>query len=610
MLRRAGAMPVSSRRCGMITKREAERLVRSFLEENTPPKLPEDFTFSVYHECGWGCQGSFHPSRYNSSRAKCIKCNFCNLFFSPNKFIFHFHRTANSKYNHPDAANFNSWRRHLKLYGENSENNEFVYAWEDVKAMFNGGGRKRLQGGPSNQQSNSSNPQLEKRPKLDTSNEGIPAVGVGSIGAVTVVGTGATGGAGPGSVIVKERSPYAVSECQPFSMFPNPLRNPSFQTPTSYGLAMTGTNTSDQLIPSIASSPWGANQTNFLMATYDRFWASHLGLSRPTTEYQTNPYFAKALPNRGPKDATEVNQSVNLTPSSSEEEDSGTSSSNEEDLNKPPIVGHRLSAFRPVNPVNSRPKSAADADKSIAFSSGDLILGHDKEKSVGITLSRDSQMHFPDANTEEEDPCIEIDVLDESEDKCSILESGKESGVEVTVATVGLIEETVGSTSRAVAVISENRNRQEGFNDEKLSDSEKLLDEHSTKQHQQNSLQHHHTHHHHSNSHHHHHHHEQQQQKLQQQQQQQLHLKEEEYDEELKADAGREGPKKETRERYRSRFNETPLDKDEVSVQIKIKNKEALKISSYLHEAIGQEEKNILMPELKNKTPKTFLHTD
>ena len=47
ILRRAGAMPISSRRCGMITKREAERLVRSFLEDTKPPKLPDNFAFQV-----------------------------------------------------------------------------------------------------------------------------------------------------------------------------------------------------------------------------------------------------------------------------------------------------------------------------------------------------------------------------------------------------------------------------------------------------------------------------------------------------------------------------------------------------------------------------------
>ncbi|XP_021345871.1 SKI family transcriptional corepressor 1-like isoform X2 [Mizuhopecten yessoensis] len=143
ILRRAGAMPISSRRCGMITLREAERLVKSFLEDNSPPKLPDNFRFDVKHECGWGCTGQFEPSRYNSSRAKCIKCTVCNAYFSPNKFIFHFHRTAESKYSHPDAANFNSWRRHLKLC-DASEKDDTTCAWEDVKAMFNGGNRKRI----------------------------------------------------------------------------------------------------------------------------------------------------------------------------------------------------------------------------------------------------------------------------------------------------------------------------------------------------------------------------------------------------------------------------------------------------------------------------------
>ncbi|XP_026326159.1 SKI family transcriptional corepressor 2-like [Hyposmocoma kahamanoa] len=143
ILRRAGAMPVSSRRCGMITRREAERLCKSFLGDNAPPRLPDDFAFAVHHECAWGCRGAFLPARYNSSRAKCIKCAYCGLFFSPNKFIFHSHRVGpGDKYVQPDAANFNSWRRHMKLSGTPPE--EVVHAWEDVKAMFNGGTRKRM----------------------------------------------------------------------------------------------------------------------------------------------------------------------------------------------------------------------------------------------------------------------------------------------------------------------------------------------------------------------------------------------------------------------------------------------------------------------------------
>ncbi|XP_076874424.1 LOW QUALITY PROTEIN: SKI family transcriptional corepressor 2 [Brachyhypopomus gauderio] len=142
ILRRAGAMPISSRRCGMITKREAERLCKSFLGENSPPKLPDNFAFDVSHECAWGCRGSFIPARYNSSRAKCIKCSYCNMYFSPNKFIFHSHRTPEAKYTQPDAANFNSWRRHLKLT-DKTPADDLAFAWEDVKAMFNGGSRKR-----------------------------------------------------------------------------------------------------------------------------------------------------------------------------------------------------------------------------------------------------------------------------------------------------------------------------------------------------------------------------------------------------------------------------------------------------------------------------------
>ena len=97
----------------------------------------------MFHECAWGCRGQFVPARYNSSRAKCIKCHFCAVFFSPNKFVFHSHRLTDSdKYVQPDAANFNSWRRHTKLLGDPPE--EIVHAWEDIKAMFNGGTRKRM----------------------------------------------------------------------------------------------------------------------------------------------------------------------------------------------------------------------------------------------------------------------------------------------------------------------------------------------------------------------------------------------------------------------------------------------------------------------------------
>ena len=38
------------RRCGMITRREAERLCKSFLGDNSPPRLPDSFAFEIMHE--------------------------------------------------------------------------------------------------------------------------------------------------------------------------------------------------------------------------------------------------------------------------------------------------------------------------------------------------------------------------------------------------------------------------------------------------------------------------------------------------------------------------------------------------------------------------------
>lgn len=141
-LRNAGAMPTSSRRCGMITLKEAERLINSFLDESRPPSLPESFFFEVEHMCEYGCNGIFYPSRYNSSRAKCIRCMHCNLYFSPNKFIFHSHEKSNVIYKSTNNLNINSWRKHINLV--NPENDEELHnAWEDVKSIFNSGKRKR-----------------------------------------------------------------------------------------------------------------------------------------------------------------------------------------------------------------------------------------------------------------------------------------------------------------------------------------------------------------------------------------------------------------------------------------------------------------------------------
>uniref|UniRef100_A0A2K6CZQ5 SKI/SNO/DAC domain-containing protein n=1 Tax=Macaca nemestrina TaxID=9545 RepID=A0A2K6CZQ5_MACNE len=98
ILRRAGAMPISSRRCGMITKREAERL-RSC--ENRPPKRKNNFAFRRVTRCA-GCRAA-SPPRYNSSRAKASN-HYCNMYFSPNKFISTPTSTPDSNTLQPDAS--------------------------------------------------------------------------------------------------------------------------------------------------------------------------------------------------------------------------------------------------------------------------------------------------------------------------------------------------------------------------------------------------------------------------------------------------------------------------------------------------------------------------
>uniref|UniRef100_A0A8C8SSZ7 SKI family transcriptional corepressor 1 n=1 Tax=Pelusios castaneus TaxID=367368 RepID=A0A8C8SSZ7_9SAUR len=227
ILRRAGAMPISSRRCGMITKREAERLCKSFLGEHKPPKLPENFAFDVVHECAWGSRGSFIPARYNSSRAKCIKCGYCGMYFSPNKFIFHSHRTAEAKYTQPDAANFNSWRRHLKL-SDKTATDELSHAWEDVKAMFNGGTRKRTFSlhGPAAPPAKAALPP-PPAPELAPAHKSLRCGGEEAPGSLA----GAHGGARSYPVIPVPSKGFGVLQKLPPPLFPHP-----YGFPAAFGL--------------------------------------------------------------------------------------------------------------------------------------------------------------------------------------------------------------------------------------------------------------------------------------------------------------------------------------------------------------------------------------
>ncbi|WAQ98878.1 SKR1B-like protein, partial [Mya arenaria] len=318
ILRRAGAMPISSRRCGMITKREAERLVKSFLEDNRPPKLPENFFFEVIHKCGWGCKGKFEPSRYNSSRAKCIRCNVCNLYFSPNKFIFHFHRTPDAKYNHPDAANFNSWRRHLHLC--NKEPDDVFHAWEDVKAMFNGGSRKRMVSSPGFPDSSPPmSPTEPKRPKQPIIEEHITT------------------------------KPNFTPHYQPYPLFSMPGKNYTFNpmaaaNPLSFHYPLTTKpDLGDETKQHMTFSPW-RQPTDMFMPPYDLLWASQFSTRAGSMNGIRQNYI-----NSSPvKDLSTTDNSLRQSPSeihTSSEDEEGTYSLQCDGEHQ---GNHRPSAFRPV----------------------------------------------------------------------------------------------------------------------------------------------------------------------------------------------------------------------------------------------------------------------
>ncbi|KAL3866592.1 hypothetical protein ACJMK2_043879 [Sinanodonta woodiana] len=348
ILRRAGAMPISSRRCGMITKREAERLVKSFLEDNAPPKLPENFCFDVYHKCGWGGRGKFEPSRYNSSRAKCIKCDSCNLYFSPNKFIFHFHRTPDGKYNHPDAANFNSWRRHL-LLATGHDHDELAHAWEDVKAMFNGGSRKRMSGPVSKSISNGSD--LLKKPKMNNTET---------------------------MSVTKPRYPNPFPSYSLFSVQGKSYPYASISTPNHMGFNFIGKEANCIDSPktmNLANSHWRA-QSDIFIPSYDMLWVNQFNM-RSRATYRPDIYAEPALNSFRSHNTGAVSPSISTNSSDDEESLSprqnsgGNLQGSFEDRNE------RLSAFRPV--FKSGSNDDKNSDKEDENSDIDVLDSHGPE---------------------------------------------------------------------------------------------------------------------------------------------------------------------------------------------------------------------------------------
>lgn len=377
LLRRAGAMPISSRRCGMITKREAERLCKSFLGEHSPPKLPENFAFDVSHDCAWGCRGSFIPARYNSSRAKCIKCSMCSMYFSPNKFIFHSHRTPEARYLQPDAANFNSWRRHLRLTEKKSAD-DISHAWEDVKAMFNGGSRKRtLPPSPMKAQASS----VESRPDVPHKSmrcEDEPGPGAG------------LGGARSYPVIPVPSKSFSLQ----LQKLPPPLFPPPYPFP-SYGLCP---KKSDEP-KAVSGLLWPGPKE--LYPAFPVFWPGAGGL--PVPPYLASPHKppAELGARQDLEEPSDRSPPLSLGPAHEERCSSSHSSCTRTDDDRSgDESAHRklsyVSAFRPVV------RDAESIAKLYGARSGHVSPDFISE---GSSLRSAS----PERDTEDEDPDVDVD---------------------------------------------------------------------------------------------------------------------------------------------------------------------------------------------------------
>ncbi|XP_022535397.1 SKI family transcriptional corepressor 1 homolog-B isoform X2 [Astyanax mexicanus] len=429
ILRRAGAMPISSRRCGMITKREAERLCKSFLGEHRPPKLPENFAFDVSHECAWGSRGSFIPARYNSSRAKCIKCSFCSMYFSPNKFIFHSHRTPEAKYTQPDAANFNSWRRHLKLTDKGCPD-DVTHAWEDVKAMFNGGSRKRtLPVGISDSahpphkvhapgsRAHVEPPEAPHKPLRCPSEEDRPGVAV-------------TTGVRSYPVIPVPSKGFGMLQKIPPPLFPHPYGFPAFGLcqKKDDGTVLAG----EQSKAGLSTAVFWPGTKDSTYPSFPMFWPTVPPYHHPQPKPPSDPLCIRQVEldppepserrSSTPKDASQDGERCS---SRSEEDKSGDDSRSVEGIGAAQRRMSYVSAFRPVvKDAESIAKLYGNRGPYPGTRAGYLSPDFLSESSSYRSVSPDmDSVDDPDVDVEsnkvqEDDECLQLSVDDQHSPPC------------------------------------------------------------------------------------------------------------------------------------------------------------------------------------------------
>ncbi|ESN95382.1 hypothetical protein HELRODRAFT_123931, partial [Helobdella robusta] len=132
MLKEKDIIPANVLHCGLVTKSDAQRFCSVLLGsrkhqkhvkfndkvttlEYKKSKLIRLTSFKVIHKCFGGCQGVFYQKLFHSALSECIECSECRYMFTPQKFVTHFHSTAEYKQTCHWGFDSANWKHYLKL---------------------------------------------------------------------------------------------------------------------------------------------------------------------------------------------------------------------------------------------------------------------------------------------------------------------------------------------------------------------------------------------------------------------------------------------------------------------------------------------------------------
>jgi len=147
-LKHAGILPAETRRSGLITKTDAERMCNTLLPRDKNSRVAEferewnvevRYAFIVFHECFGGCRGEMVLERYTHPRARCIICRECGTAFNPFQFVGHCHSDPERRACHWGFDPVH-WRSYLMLAAEHPGNqqdrNTLEAVLNDLKNKF------------------------------------------------------------------------------------------------------------------------------------------------------------------------------------------------------------------------------------------------------------------------------------------------------------------------------------------------------------------------------------------------------------------------------------------------------------------------------------------